>query len=127
MTPVAQLRSLGVKSAQMLAMAGITDVEQLHELGPVAAYRQVKAVCPQASLNLLWALESALTGIPWQEVARWQRARLLAQLAEPTTPVPATPNALATGELEKGEPERAELERGELDSGKPYTTAPEPK
>ncbi len=80
-TNFAELRSLGAKSQQMLHDAGIFSYQQLHELGAVNAYRQVKAVCPKASLNLLWALESALTGIPWQEVARWQRERLLAELA----------------------------------------------
>lgn len=76
-----ELRSLGQKSQQMLHDAGIFDLKQLEALGAVAAYRQVKAVCPRASLNLLWALESALTGVPWQDVARWQRQRLLAELA----------------------------------------------
>lgn len=80
-TNFAELRSLGTKSQQMMHDAGIFSYQQLHELGAVNAYRQVKAVCPKASLNLLWALESALTGIPWQEVARWQRERLLAELA----------------------------------------------
>lgn len=78
---LAELRSLGPKSQQMLHDAGIFTYQQLQQLGAVNAYRQVKAVCPKASLNLLWALESALTGIPWQDVARWQRQRLLAELA----------------------------------------------
>lgn len=87
-TTFAELRSLGPKSQQMLHDAGIFELQQLEELGAVAAYRQVKAVCPRASLNLLWALESALTGVPWQEVARWQRQRLLAELAAiPLAPV----------------------------------------
>jgi len=49
-------------------------------MGAVAAYLQVKQISPAATLNLLWALEGALTGLPWQEVAREHRTRLLMAL-----------------------------------------------
>ncbi len=71
------LRNLGPKSQAMLAAAGIVSVEQLRQLGSVAAYHQVKATGANALLNLLWALEGALTGLPWQEVAREHRLSLL--------------------------------------------------
>ncbi len=71
------LPSLGPKSQEMLARAGITTVAQLRALGSAAAYVQTKRVNGNASLNLLWALESALTGEPWQEVARRHRTSLL--------------------------------------------------
>ena len=74
---ISDLRSLGPKSQEMLAAAGIRTVDELHEIGAVAAYDRVRKVRPRASLNLLWALESALTGIPWQEVARLHRTSLL--------------------------------------------------
>jgi DNA transformation protein len=77
---IADLKSLGPKSAEMLAHAGITSVEQLRQLGAVAAYARTRAVSPGVSLNLLWALESALTGVPWQEVARRHRTSLLLAL-----------------------------------------------
>jgi DNA transformation protein len=38
---------------------------------------QARRVNDNASLNLLWALESALTGEPWQHVAKRHRASLL--------------------------------------------------
>jgi hypothetical protein len=38
------------------------------------------ALAALASLNLLWALESALTGEPWQQVARRHRTSLLLAL-----------------------------------------------
>lgn len=78
---LSDLKSLGPKSQQMLEAAGINTVDELYQLGAVAAYLKVKQQCPRASLNLLWALESAMTGIPWQEVARLHRARLLTQVA----------------------------------------------
>jgi DNA transformation protein len=76
-TQIADLKSLGPKSQEMLEAAGIRTVDELYEIGSVAAYVRVKKVWPRASLNLLWALESAVTGIPWQEVARLHRTSLL--------------------------------------------------
>lgn len=77
---VRDLTSLGPKSQAMLARAGITTVEELRRLGAVAAYARTKRANSGASLNLLWALESALTGEPWQQVARRHRTSLLLAL-----------------------------------------------
>ncbi len=77
---IADLPSLGPKSQAMLAGAGITSIARLRQLGSVRAYAMVKVANPNASLNLLWALESALSGEPWQEVARVHRASLLLAL-----------------------------------------------
>jgi DNA transformation protein len=66
----------------MLAGAGITTLDALRALGSVEAYRRVKAVDRRASLNLLWALEAALTGLTWQTVARDHRSSLLLALDE---------------------------------------------
>jgi DNA transformation protein len=78
--PIAGLFNLGPKSAGMLLAAGITSVEQLRSLGSVQAFLRVKAVDPRASLNLLWALEGALTGEPWRKVSRDGRTSLLLAL-----------------------------------------------
>ena len=51
----------------------------------VAAYVRVKQADGRASLNLLWALESALTGVPWQVVARERRLSLLLAMEEAET------------------------------------------
>ena len=77
---LAPLRNIGPVSKRMLAAAGITSVETLRELGAVEAYRRVRSRDPRASLNLLWALEGAVSGRPWQEVARNDRLSLLLQL-----------------------------------------------
>ncbi|MGE5453546.1 MAG: TfoX/Sxy family DNA transformation protein [Acidobacteriota bacterium] len=81
-TSVDALPNLGPKSQEMLAKAGITDVEALRQLGAVMAYVKTKAIWPQASLNLLWALEGALSGRPWQQVAETDRASLLMALED---------------------------------------------
>lgn len=80
--PLSAALNLGPKSEAMLVAAGITSVEQLKALGSVAAYARVKATGANASLNLLWALEGALTGLPWQQVARDHRTSLLLALEE---------------------------------------------
>ncbi|MEY2872650.1 MAG: hypothetical protein RLZZ373_21 [Pseudomonadota bacterium] len=79
---VGDLLNLGPRSAQMLARAGITSLAHLQALGAVAAYARAKAVEPTASLNLLWALEGALTGLPWRVVAREHRTSLLLALED---------------------------------------------
>lgn len=77
---LARLMGLGPKSAQMLIAANIRNVARLRELGSVAAFHAVKQHDARASLNLLWALEGALTERPWQAVAREDRTRLLLAL-----------------------------------------------
>ena len=89
-TPLNGLPNLGPKSRQMLAKAGVLTLKQLTALGSVPAYVKVKRSGAPASLNLLWALEGALTGLSWQVVAREHRTRLLLaleqyELAQPTS------------------------------------------
>lgn len=79
---LAEIPNLGPKSQQMLARAGITTLAQLRKLGSVAAYVRAKRAGGNVSLNLLWALEGALTGLPWQTVAREHRTSLLLALDE---------------------------------------------
>ena len=80
MRSVEGLQNLGPRSQAMLASVGITSVAQLRKYGAVAAYAKAKKSNPAASLNLLWALEGALTGLSWQVVAREHRTSLLLAL-----------------------------------------------
>lgn len=79
---ISDLPNFGPKSQQMLAQAGIHTLEQLRELGAVRAYVKVKRSGANASLNLLWVLEGALSGRHWQEVAKHDRLRLLLELED---------------------------------------------
>lgn len=72
-----KLRNLGPKSQEMLIRANIRDVDQLMKMGAVRVYVQVKRSEMNVSLNLLWALEGALSDRPWQEIAKEERLRLL--------------------------------------------------
>ncbi|WP_395667929.1 TfoX/Sxy family protein [Rhodoferax sp.] len=76
------LPNLGPKSQEMISRSGIHSEAQLRKIGAVAAYVRVLQTHPTASLNLLWALEGALTGLPWQEVARDHRTSLLLALEQ---------------------------------------------
>ena len=77
-----QLPGLGPKSRDMLRKAGIFSPAQLKEIGSVNAYLMVKRVDGKASLNLLWGLESALTGEHWRDVAKNHRVSLLLAIEE---------------------------------------------
>lgn len=77
---LSDLRNLGPKSQEMLTKAGIDTTVKLRKLGAVRAFARTKAACPNASLNLLWALEGALTGRDWKAVAESDRASLLMAL-----------------------------------------------
>ena len=74
---IESLPNLGPRSAQMLEAAGIRTLTQLRRHGAAKAYARVKAIDSRASLNLLWAMEAALSGRTWQDVARKDRLRLL--------------------------------------------------
>ena len=74
------MQNLGPESQSMLEAVGIKSLKELQALGSVPAYARVKASGANASLNLLWALEGALTGLPWQVVAREHRLSLLLAL-----------------------------------------------
>lgn len=78
---IGHLPNLNPISQYLLAKAGITSQEQLRQLGSVRAYARVQKAGTEPSLNLLWALEGALSGRPWQEVvSREHRLSLLPAL-----------------------------------------------
>jgi len=74
---IAQLNSLGPKSAAMLADVGITTLAQLRECGAIAAYLAVKRAHAGASLNLLYGLVAALESGDWRAVQRERKLELL--------------------------------------------------
>lgn len=81
---IRDLRNLGTKSEQQLALIGIRTADELRRRGAVRAYVDLKAAGVPAALNLLWALAGALDPWPegrhWREVARGD-ARLSLLLA----------------------------------------------
>lgn len=74
------LRGLGPKSEGMLLRVGIDSPEALRALGAVAAYERLVRAGEAVGLNMLWALEGALSNRDWRAVARDDRTLLLEQL-----------------------------------------------
>lgn len=84
------LRNFGPASLRMLQAAGIESEARLREMGAVPAYLAVRQVAANASLNLLWALEGALTGADWRVIAREERTRLLLELDDAQRGTPSS-------------------------------------
>jgi DNA transformation protein len=74
------MRNLGPKSKQLLRSVGIESLADLQEVGSIEAYCRCREHSESVSLNLLWALEGALTNTDWKSVASTRREELLAAL-----------------------------------------------
>ena len=72
------LRNLWQTSQQMLQTAGIFSTYQLRAMGSAAAFFAVQksGYASKPSLNLLCALEGALTGRDWKEIANDSHIKL---------------------------------------------------
>ncbi len=71
------LPNLGPRSEHWLQSVGIEDVDTLADVGPVEAYRRLRAAAvPGLSLNYLWAMEGALEGIDWRYLTPERRQEL---------------------------------------------------
>ena len=79
---IREFPGLGPKSETMLAEAGIISFAQLKALGPARAFVMVRQTSAKPSLNLLWGMQSAISGVPWQTIARQNRLSLLMELEE---------------------------------------------
>ncbi len=79
--PIDNLPNLGSTTASWLRDAGIRTIVDLERFGPVAAYRLVKQRHPEATLNLLWALEAGLMGMDCRELSEEVKVRLRNELA----------------------------------------------
>lgn len=78
--PIDSGLNLGPKSRHLLSRIDIHTMGELQSIGSVEAYLRCLDQGEPLSLNLLWALEGALTSQPWQAIARERRQELLAAL-----------------------------------------------
>jgi len=78
----AELPNLGIRSAQMLAAAGIETVQQIRDLTPVVAFLAVKQAGERPSLNLLWAMAAGLRNRHWTDLSEQEKSELRDQLDE---------------------------------------------
>lgn len=73
---LAHARNLGPRSAEMLADAGFLYLQDVRDVGVAECFRRVRMVRPKVSLNLLWALEGALTDQDWRNISASRKREL---------------------------------------------------
>jgi len=86
-----QLPNLGPTSARWLNAIGVHTRRDLEKLGAVDAYALLKAHGYKASLNLVYAIEGALTGRDWNRLPAKRKAQLKAAAADAVKPRCAWP------------------------------------
>ncbi len=77
---VVKALNLGPKSSAWLESAGITQLEDLQNRGAIEAFLDVEALGFKPSLNLLYALEGAISGRHWQQVRKDEGGELVLRL-----------------------------------------------
>ena len=81
------MKNMGPKSSEWLASVGIHTLDDVAKLGVVEAYKRVKAVYPdRVTLSLLWGLQAALLGLPWNELPQDIKEELRRQVDDPHRP-----------------------------------------
>jgi DNA transformation protein and related proteins len=82
-TDLTELSNIGPVSIGWLVQCGITSRSDLEAMGAVMAYKIVKHRVPAASLNLLYGLHAALTGVHWTALSAEIKAQLKAEATLP--------------------------------------------
>ena len=83
-----QLKNLGAASVNILHAIGINSYDDLKAVGPVTAFRRIKARGINVSRVMLYALQGALTDTHWNDLAPDLKAKLVeeAERESETTP-----------------------------------------
>lgn len=80
-TRIKDLPNLRLSTERMLKKAGIDSVEKLIEEGSVGAFMALKQTHGKSiNIDMLWALEGALTNTHWNVITPQRRDELLASL-----------------------------------------------
>ena len=83
--PIAQLPDLGAAGIGWLEQIGIRKLGELSALGAPVAYLRVEALGVAPGINLLYALEGAISGSHWLQVKRQSKDALLRALDQAKT------------------------------------------
>ena len=83
--PVTALPDLDATTANWLQQAGIRNLGELAALGAPVAYLRVEALGVAPGINLLYALEGAISGSHWLQVKRQSKDALLRALDQAKT------------------------------------------
>lgn len=82
MSDLASVPNLGPASLKMLADVGVTSREQLSVLGGPAAYHLLRRRGHKVSMNMVYAIEAGLLGMPWTHLPPELREDLKRRVAE---------------------------------------------
>ncbi|MBB3169303.1 TfoX/Sxy family protein [Simiduia aestuariiviva] len=74
-----ELKNLGAASVNILRAIGINSYDDLKAVGPVTAYKRIKARGINVSKVMLYALQGALTDTHWNDLAPDLKAKLVEQ------------------------------------------------
>ena len=66
---LSSLKNIGKVTERWLNGIGVHDEEGLRRMGAVKAYRLIRASETGATLNLLYALQGAISGTHWNDLA----------------------------------------------------------
>jgi len=81
-----ELNNLGPVSTGWLNTVGVHTRADLAELGPIEAYRILKAQDYPATLNLVYAIDGALAGRDWRDLPAARKRELRAAAADVAKP-----------------------------------------
>lgn len=73
------LKNLGVASVNILRAIGISNVQDLRQLGSVEAYTRIKLRGISVSKVMLYALEGALMDVHWKDLDISLKKQLVAK------------------------------------------------
>ena len=77
MDDLTKLPNIGAVLAEKLAGAGITGYEDLASLGSVEVLLKIReSIDPGACYNMLYAVEGAIRGVRWHDIAKAERQQL---------------------------------------------------
>ena len=77
--PVTAIPNLGPAMAEAFARAGITTAEEIHALGPDAAYARLLAAGTRPQFIGFYAMVMGLQGRPWNDCRGAEKAALRAR------------------------------------------------
>jgi len=74
-----KLPNIGPNLAEKLNQIGVTNFDELAEMGSIDAVIRIGQTDMSACYNMLYALEGAIRGIRWHAIPKDQRAQLKAE------------------------------------------------
>jgi DNA transformation protein and related proteins len=75
------VKNIGAQTTRWLESIEIKTFEDIERLGVTQVYQRLKLAYPErVSLNALWALQSTVLGVPWNQLPESMKEELKQQL-----------------------------------------------